>query len=176
MLIFININRLTYSEKSLQKSWTMEYRFMESGIFLLSRVSFCLFQASDFLFTYGSLRHMIWLLGRGISPAPRPLPTQDNTTQRITDTHSCPEQDSNLRSQCSSGRRQYMPWETVFPFLGSTAHLRPWHPPQNPDEFLGGLSTIFFLQGRIVSPTPNPHTGGPGLCIYIPQRQGGYPF
>jgi hypothetical protein len=23
---------------------------------------------------------------------------------------------------------------------------------------------------------PNPHPGGPGLCIYIPQRQGGYPF
>jgi hypothetical protein len=36
--------------------------------------------------------------------------------------------------------------------------------------------TIFFLQGRVVSPTPNPHPGGPGLCIYIPQRQGGYPF
>jgi hypothetical protein len=33
-----------------------------------------------------------------------------------------------------------------------------------------------FLQGRVVSPTPNPHPGGPGLCIYIPQRQGGYPF
>jgi hypothetical protein len=33
-----------------------------------------------------------------------------------------------------------------------------------------------FLQGRVVSPTPNPHPGGPGLCIYILQRQGGYPF
>jgi hypothetical protein len=43
-------------------------------------------------------------------------------------------------------------------------------------EFLGGFSTIFFLQGRVVSPTPNLHPGGPGLCIYIPQRQGGYPF
>jgi hypothetical protein len=61
-------------------------------------------------------------------------------------------------------------------FLGSTAQLRPWPPPQNPDKFLGGFSTIFFLQGRVVSPTPNPHPGGPGLCIYIPQRQGGYPF
>jgi hypothetical protein len=37
-------------------------------------------------------------------------------------------------------------------------------------------SQQFFLQGRVVSPTPNPHPGGPGLCIYIPQRQGGYPF
>jgi hypothetical protein len=28
-----------------------------------------------------------------------------------------------------------------------------------------------FLQGRVVSPTPNPHPGGPDLCIYISQRQ-----
>jgi hypothetical protein len=34
----------------------------------------------------------------------------------------------------------------------------------------------FFLQGRAVSPTPNPHPGGPGLCTYIPQRKGGYSF
>jgi hypothetical protein len=61
-------------------------------------------------------------------------------------------------------------------FLGSTAQLKPWPPPQNPAEFLGGFSKIFFLQGRVVSPTPNPHPGGQGLCIYIPQRQGGYPF
>jgi hypothetical protein len=32
-------------------------------------------------------------------------------------------------------------------FLGSTAQLRPWPPPQNPAEFLGGFSTIFFLTG-----------------------------
>jgi hypothetical protein len=61
-------------------------------------------------------------------------------------------------------------------FLGSTPQLRPWPSPQNPAEFLGGFSTIFFLEGRVVSPTPNPHPRGPGLCIYIPQRQGGYPF
>jgi hypothetical protein len=64
----------------------------------------------------------------------------------------------------------------VSSFLGSTAQLRPWPPPQNPAEFLGDFSIIFFLQGRVVSPTPNPHPGEPGLCIYIPQRQGGYPF
>jgi hypothetical protein len=64
----------------------------------------------------------------------------------------------------------------VSSFLGSTAQLRPWPPPQNPAEFLGGFSTIFFLQGEVVNPTPNPHPGGPGLCTYIPQRQGGYPF
>jgi hypothetical protein len=27
--------------------------------------------------------------------------------------------------------------------LGSTAQLRPWPPPQNPAEFLGGFSTMF---------------------------------
>jgi hypothetical protein len=31
-------------------------------------------------------RHLVGLLGWGISPAPRPLPTQDNTTQRNADT------------------------------------------------------------------------------------------
>jgi hypothetical protein len=34
-----------------------------------------------FLFTYGSFRHLVGLLGRGIRPVPRPLSTQDNTTQ-----------------------------------------------------------------------------------------------
>jgi hypothetical protein len=46
---------------------------------LLSLYSLCLFQASELIFTYGSLRHLVGLLGRGISPAPRPLSTQDNT-------------------------------------------------------------------------------------------------
>jgi hypothetical protein len=32
-------------------------------------------------------------------------------------------------------------------FLGCPAQLRPWPPPQNPDEFLGGFSTIFFFTG-----------------------------
>jgi hypothetical protein len=32
-------------------------------------------------------------------------------------------------------------------FLGSTAQLRPWPPPQNPNEFLGGFSTISFFTG-----------------------------
>jgi hypothetical protein len=30
---------------------------------------------------------LVGLLRRGFSPAPRPLPTEDNTTQRNTDTH-----------------------------------------------------------------------------------------
>jgi hypothetical protein len=43
-------------------------------------------------------------------------------------------------------------------------------------NFLEASQQFSFLQGRVVSPTPNPHPGGPCLCIYIPQRQGGYPF
>jgi hypothetical protein len=26
-----------------------------------------------------------------------------------------------------------------------------------------------FLQGRVVIPTPNPHPGGPGLYLYLPE-------
>jgi hypothetical protein len=43
-------------------------------------------------------------------------------------------------------------------------------------NFLEASQQFSFLQGRVVSPTPNPHPGGPGLCIYIPQRLGGYPL
>jgi hypothetical protein len=43
-------------------------------------------------------------------------------------------------------------------------------------NFLEASQKFSFLQGRIFSPTPNPNPGGPDLCIYIPQRQGGYPF
>jgi hypothetical protein len=43
-------------------------------------------------------------------------------------------------------------------------------------NFLEASQQFSFLQGRVVSPTHNPHPRGPGLCIYIPQRQGGYPF
>jgi hypothetical protein len=43
-------------------------------------------------------------------------------------------------------------------------------------NFLEASQQFYFLQGRVVIPTTNLHPGGPGLCIYIPQRQGGYPF
>jgi hypothetical protein len=43
-------------------------------------------------------------------------------------------------------------------------------------NFLEASQQFSFLQGSVVSPTPNPHPGGPGLCIYIPQRQSSYPF
>jgi hypothetical protein len=32
-------------------------------------------------------------------------------------------------------------------FLGYTAQPQPWPHPQNPTEFLGGFSTIFFFTG-----------------------------
>jgi hypothetical protein len=55
----------------------------------------------------------IWTFGRipwtGDRPIARPLPTQDNTTQKNADTHPSLERDSNSRSQCSSDRRQYVP-------------------------------------------------------------------
>jgi hypothetical protein len=43
-------------------------------------------------------------------------------------------------------------------------------------NFLEASHQFSFSQGRVVSLTPNPHPGGPGLCIYIPQRQGSYQF
>jgi hypothetical protein len=43
-------------------------------------------------------------------------------------------------------------------------------------NFLEASQQFSFLQGRVVSPTPDPHPGGPGRCIYILQRQDVYPF
>jgi hypothetical protein len=74
-----------------------------------------------------------------------------------TDSGSCPMADVSINGV------EHSDSTTHLSFLGSTAQLRPWPPPQNPAEFLGDFSTIFFLQGRVVSPTPNPHPGGPGL-------------
>jgi hypothetical protein len=41
----------------------------------------------------------LWTFGRtpwtGVQPDARPLPTQDNTTQKNAGTHPCLEQDSN---------------------------------------------------------------------------------
>jgi hypothetical protein len=43
-------------------------------------------------------------------------------------------------------------------------------------NFVEASQQFSFLQVRVFSPTPNPHPGGPGLYIYIPQRQSRYPF
>jgi hypothetical protein len=37
-------------------------------------------------------------------------------------------------------------------------------------NFLEASQQFSFLQGRVVIPTPNPHSGGPGLYIYVPQK------
>jgi hypothetical protein len=54
-------------------------------LLLLSHFSLCLFQAWDFFLFYllmDPFRHLVGLLGWGISPAPRHLPTQDNTNKQ----------------------------------------------------------------------------------------------
>jgi hypothetical protein len=42
----------------------------------------------------------------------RPLPTQDDATQRKADTYPCPERGSNIESKFLSGQRQYVPYTT----------------------------------------------------------------
>jgi len=64
------------------------------------------FRTSELTNLFG---HSVGLLGRGISPTQGLLSTQDNTIQKIVETHLCLEQDSNPRSQCSGDRRQYVP-------------------------------------------------------------------
>jgi len=45
----------------------------------------------------------------GDRPIARPVPTQDNTTQKNAEIYSCLERESNPRSQCSSGPRPRKP-------------------------------------------------------------------
>jgi hypothetical protein len=44
-------------------------------------------------------RHPVGLLGQGVGPSQRPLPTQDSTTRKDEDKHQCSEHDSNPWSQ-----------------------------------------------------------------------------
>jgi hypothetical protein len=61
--------------------------------------------------------------------------------------------------------------------------LQPKSGPALPSP-VWGFITITFLKGWIVSPVPNPQSGGPGLRIHDSERQGGpaippgtgYPF
>jgi hypothetical protein len=39
--------------------------------------------------------------------------------------------------------------------------------------FTEDFSTVIFLQSKVVILASNPQPGGPGLCIYVPQWQGG---
>jgi hypothetical protein len=59
---------------------------------------------SEFIWNYGSYRHLVGLLGRRISPVARPLHTQDNTNRRNADGHPC-----RPPCQCLSGRRHFVP-------------------------------------------------------------------
>jgi hypothetical protein len=61
-------------------------------------------------------------------------------------------------------------------FPGSTAQLKSASSTKSGWISWRLLNNFLFLQGRVLGPTPNPHPAGPGLCIYIPQKQGGYPF
>jgi hypothetical protein len=85
--------------------------FPQDLLILLSLFPYAFYRRRIFLFYLWILfRHLVGLLGRGISPASRPLAIHGTTqTHRNADTHPYPEEDSNLRSQCSSGRREYMP-------------------------------------------------------------------
>jgi hypothetical protein len=68
----------------------------------------------------------------------------------------------NTNTPSSESYRNYLGKIIVFvysssSFLGSIAHLRPWPPPQNPAEFLGGFSTIFFFyRVGLLAPRPTP--------------------
>jgi hypothetical protein len=45
----------------------------------------------------------------------------------------------------------------LLSFLGSTAQISPWPSLQNPAEFLGGFSTIFFFyRVGLLAPRPTP--------------------
>jgi len=54
-------------------------------------------------------RHLIELLGQGISPLQGMKLTQYNTNRDRKGKHSYPEYDLNPQYQCSSGRREYIP-------------------------------------------------------------------
>jgi hypothetical protein len=61
---------------------------------------------SELMNLFGQL---VGLLGREISPTQGLYLHRTTQHRKSADTHPCSEQDSNLRSQCSSGRRQYVP-------------------------------------------------------------------
>jgi hypothetical protein len=76
-----------------------------------------------------------WTPWLGDQPNTKPLPKHRTTQHRNmhtrarahTHTRPCPEQDLNLQSQCSSGRRQYMPQTAQLLRLAS-ASITLWNP------------------------------------------------
>jgi hypothetical protein len=67
-----------------------------------------LFRFRNFLKLMNLLRQLA-SLDEGLARRKASTYTQDNTTQKNADIHPCLEWGSNSRSQCSSGRRQYVP-------------------------------------------------------------------
>jgi hypothetical protein len=65
--------------------------------------------------TVNPIRHFDRIPCTGDRPIARPLPKQDSTAQENEDTHPCLERDSNPRYHCSSCRRQYVPYRSVYP-------------------------------------------------------------
>jgi len=53
--------------------------------------------------------YLVGLLRRGIGPTQGLYLHRTTLHRKNADTHLCPEQDSNVWSQSSSGRRQYVP-------------------------------------------------------------------
>jgi hypothetical protein len=82
------------------------------------------------------------------------------------------------------------PTKILYAFLSGWYFSRSYHHRQNsrfwaiaflrrfcqicrPSSFHFLDFAIFFLQSKAVSLAFNPQPGGPGLCIYVPQSQGG---
>jgi hypothetical protein len=88
-------------------------------------------------------RNLLYTVGRTPwtedQPATRPLPTHRTTQTQNKRRHSYLEWDSNQRSQCSSGRRRFMPytarplWSAIYVYKKGlcnqqvlTNHIRRW--------------------------------------------------
>jgi hypothetical protein len=105
------------------------------SLLLVSHFPYAFWGVGFFFFTYGSFRHLVGLLGRGISPALRPLPTHRKTQHRQTQTHiHAPSKirtcDPNVRaaedSTCLRSRGHWDRHMHVSPFLIRPSHCIWW--------------------------------------------------
>jgi hypothetical protein len=60
--------------------------------------------------------------------------------------------------------------------LGSTAQLRPWPPPQNPAEFLGGFSQFSFYRVGFLAPRQTPIPEDQASVYLYPPEAGWLPI
>jgi hypothetical protein len=104
------LSLITYRNKIYYAFLAVNTAFVCLFIYLYScrshlkhRASVKRFVSLQFLKTVGRIPWM------GDKPVARPLPTQDDTDTINADRYSCLEWDSNPRSPCPSGRRQFMP-------------------------------------------------------------------